>query len=527
MIEKKQRLLRYLFFTGILGNLAIVGSIFFIRLYLNEPASYFLERLSNHLTYSTEGEKQKIGSLLLKTGLVDDWKSTSVKLSSALLPISNWQGQGASENVNYSIQEFNGLIPKPSQSGKSISESGKRTVNVFTSSELISAIQKALPGDIIQLAAGTYLLNSQNITAIQPGDNNAPITVRSDVLGNVKLKFNLLEGFHINAPYWVFENLDIQGVCPDDSNCEHAFHVVGNGRSFVLRNNRIYDFNAPLKVNGAEVSGMLRWPDYGLVENNTVYNTRPRNTNNPVNLLNINGVNNWIVRSNLIADFSKANGDHTSFGAYMKGNGANGIFERNLVICEMNVPADQGVRIGLSFGGGGTGKQFCRNQDCTTEHTKGIMRNNIILNCSHDVGIYLNRSAFTAIYNNLIFNSLGIDIRFETSTAVIANNIISGRIKERDGGAAVAENNLIDIDCLSNNGNFNNCSLIDWFNDIKRIDLNLLKGDNLLTKAIANSELKDDFCGNPVDPSQIDIGPIQYSNAKTCNPSTIHMNGKN
>jgi hypothetical protein len=375
-----------------------------------------------------------------------------------------------------------------------------------------------LPGDIIQITSGTYLLN-QTINLNAAGNNHAPITVRSEMLGTVKLKLNAMEGFKVVAPYWVFENLDIQGVCENDTNCEHAFHVVGKGHSFVLRNNRIYDFNAPLKVNGeAKI-----YPDNGLVEGNSVYNTRPRETANPVTLLNINSASHWIVRGNLIADFSKVGSNQISYGAFMKGNSSDGIFERNLVLCEMNLPADKGIRIGLSFGGGGTGTEYCRNSDCSTEHTNGTMRNNIIMNCSHDVGIYLNKSALTAIYNNLLFNSLGIDVRFDTTSAVIVNNVISGRIKERDGGVvAMQKNNLIDVDCVASDRKFRNCDFTEWFSDIQKLDLTLLYGDDLVGKGMSDLDLKDDFCGHPINPQSVDIGAIQYSNQMICNPTTLH-----
>jgi hypothetical protein len=156
------------------------------------------------------------------------------------------------------------------------------------------------------------------------------------------------------------------------------------------------------------------------------------------------------------------------------------------------------------------------------------MRNNIIMNCSHDVGIYLNKSALTSVYNNLIFNSLGIDVRFDTSSAVIINNIISGRIKERNGGVvAVNKNNLIDVDCIANGGKFSHCDFTEWFNDIKKLDLGLLNGDSLLNKGLKNSELKEDFCGNPTNSLSMDIGPIQYSNLMKCNPAAIHLNSTN
>ena len=59
------------------------------------------------------------------------------------------------------------------------------------------------------------------------GTADAPIVVRADTLGTVNLKFDAVEGFHVRGPFWEFNNLDIEGICAADSDCEHAFHVTG------------------------------------------------------------------------------------------------------------------------------------------------------------------------------------------------------------------------------------------------------------------------------------------------------------
>ncbi|MBZ0304473.1 MAG: PE-PGRS family protein, partial [Anaerolineae bacterium] len=363
------------------------------------------------------------------------------------------------------------------------------------------------PGTVIQLEPGVYRFSGRNIAITRGGEQQAPIILRSPVLGEAQLEFSLLEGFHVKAPYWVFENLLITGTCDEDSACEHAFHVVEKGRSFVLRNSIIRDFNAAIKVNGVN----NHYPDYGLVEHSSFYNTRPRETANPVSLLNINSSDRWLIRGNLLADFFKTKGDRVSYAAYMKGNGSQGIFEQNLVVCELNLHPDSTTQVGLSFGGGGTAKQYCRDQKCLTEHTVGIMRNNIILNCSNDVGIYLNRSAQTQIYNNAILNSLGIDVRFDTSTATIVNNIVAGRIQDRDGGYSFRENNLVDLDCMKPGFPIPfNCSFENWFRSPYQADLAIKNGQSLLGRGIEVEDLTEDFCGNKRIPPKIDIGPIQY-----------------
>jgi hypothetical protein len=121
--------------------------------------------------------------------------------------------------------------------------------------------------------------------------------------------------------------------------------------------------------------------------------------------------------------------------------------------CEHRLAANEGIRVGLSFGGGGTGVRFCRQQDCAVDFSGGIMRKNIIMNCSRDAGIYLNKAAQTKIYHKLLYNNLGMDVRFETSSAGIDNNIISGRVRDRDRGRSQQTNNIIVLDCLGSNRN--------------------------------------------------------------------------
>jgi hypothetical protein len=64
------------------------------------------------------------------------------------------------------------------------------------------------------------------------------------------------------------------------------------------------------------------------------------------------------------------------------------------------------------------------------------------LDCPNDVGIYLNKAADTLIHNNLVLNTRGIDVRFPETDAMIANNVIDGRILRRDGGSFTAERNV-------------------------------------------------------------------------------------
>lgn len=499
----KKFLTSYLFTTGIVSHLMIITFVVAIPLIFQEPIHFFLGRISHHLVHSGNRNQQVIGDFMQMSGLSDNWGKPSSNQLFMMQPISQWQGQGASVLAHNSKNHF-----------LQSNYSRAKTHYIHSNQELLSTLKKVQAGETLLLMPGTYLFSGRNIPITRAGTNFAPITLKSSQLGLVKIEFNMLDGFLINAPFWTFENLDIRGVCNIDSRCEHAFHIVGKGKSFILKNSIIHDFNAPIKVNGE--STQTYYPDNGRIEKNTFYNSKVRNTKNPVNTLNIDSVNNWVVSGNLIADFAMAKGGRISYGVYMKGNGKNGIFENNLIICERNLPADHGTRIGLSLGGGGTEDQYCRHKSCNTEFTGGIIRNNIILNCSHDVGIYLNRASHTQIYNNLLFNTLGIDVRFGTSTATISNNIISGRIKARDNGSYAAKNNVIDPNCLSPSRDLSSCSFASWYWDISTADLRL-SGRNNLQDSISIEGLNHDFCHHQRT-SSTDIGPIQYRDSQQCTP---------
>ena len=94
----------------------------------------------------------------------------------------------------------------------------------------------------------------------------------------------------------------------------------------------------------------------------------------------------------------------------MKSGGKSGLFEGNLVVCRKDLLTD-GVTIGLSFGGGLTGKQFCAPAfsdavECLVEHDGGVMKNNVIARCT-DVGIAVNKGKNTSLLHNTIIATTG------------------------------------------------------------------------------------------------------------------------
>jgi len=385
---------------------------------------------------------------------------------------------------------------------------------------LQAAIATADPGDEIVLADGTYLVNS-NLIINRNGTAQLPIRLRATTPQGAELRFNMLEGFKVAASDWHFEDLDIEGVCVNDSDCEHAFHLVSAADRTVLRNNHVRDFNAPVKGNGEPLgpAGSYIFPDDVLIEGNRFYGTRARNTDKPVTMIDVVGGRRWIIRGNLIYDFQKGLGDEVSYAAFLKGNSRNGLFERNLVMCSRNFSG--GTRIGLSLGGGGTSAQFCEEASCLTEHQQGILRNNLIVNCS-DVGIYLNKAQDTVVDHNTLYNNTGIDVRFAASNATLRNNALTSIIRNRDGGTSTQSGNLTNVTLATMQA---------WFKDPANGDFRGLQVDDLVDQGIAGTGVTDDYCGDDRDDGINDIGAVEYDGENDCDtrldapPNLLFLNG--
>lgn len=396
----KKQLLRYIALLALLGLAGIAGGILYLQEQGITPralAPYVERRSSGHNPVIT-GTGQWMGATLRD---LDRGKAVPIVLPALLV--------GA-------------------QSAPVSGNTTGHTITVASADALRRAMASANTGDLITLAPGVYPIDSP-LYANRPGLADAPVVMRAERPGEVVLEIKAREGLVVAAPHWTFENLHIRGICARKEDCDHAFHIVGKGRYFVARNNTITDFNAHFKVNG-DRNG---FPDHGLIEGNTLTNFSPRHTRNPVTPIDLVAVNDWIIRANLITDFVKTGGDRISYGAFAKGAGARTLMERNVVLCEQKLQGYPGQRVGLSFGGGGTGKPYCRDGRCITEHEQGIMRVNLVAACS-DVGIYLNSAAASRVVNNTLLDTGGVDVRFPESSAELDGNLIDGAVRSRNGG---------------------------------------------------------------------------------------------
>ncbi len=385
-----------------------------------------------------------------------------------------------------------------------VSQALAATPTVSSIDALRAAVAAAAAGDVITLAPGTYRVD-RTIPLAAAGTEAAPITLRGP---GAVLESDTVEAFKVTGAHWHVEDLAMRGVCADDSQCEHAFHVVGAADGTWIRRTTLVDFNAQIKGNGEDVDGVRIWPSDVQLVGNDLHDTRPRVTANPVTKIDVVGGQRWRVEANRIADFEKGGGDTVSYAAFLKGNSKDGVFARNLVVCADRF--EGGVRVGLSLGGGGTSPDsICEDGTCTPEHARGTLVNNVIAHCS-DVGIYLNEAAESVVWANTLVGTSGIDVRFAASTVTLANNVLDGRIRERDGGTATRGTNLSEVD------------LTTVHTDPAALDLSLRDGSDLLDVGDLLVDVTEDYCGH-ARTSPHDLGAIDYAAGAPCDARVVHL----
>ena len=371
-----------------------------------------------------------------------------------------------------------------------------REVQVHDSAGLATAISGARPGDDIVLSDGLYAIGHK-LEARLPG----PVLVRAAHKYGAEIRSSGLIAFEVTAPGWHFADLDIRGVCADDTMCEHAFHVVGKADGFQVTGSRLADFNAQIKVNADAAHDL---PAGGLIQDNVFFDTHPRHTNNPVAPINIDNAVSWIVRGNTVHDFQKDGTGEGSYGIFVKGGSQSPVIERNLVNCAAEAPS-LGQMVGLSFGAHGMDPALCPpywdiHRPCAPEVTGGIMRNNIVRDCSDD-GIYLNKSADSKILFNTLERTRGITFRYPSSRGVARGNLTAG-IRARDGGQ------------FSDGGNAPESPLA-------AVIAGLVAGRpggpaprtiELSPPSLAGPDplVADDFCGRPRG-ARLDMGAVQWA----------------
>ena len=138
----------------------------------------------------------------------------------------------------------------------------------------------------------------------------------------------------------------------------------------------------------------------------------------------------WNVNDNVFYDIASPSGSLAEHAIHFWDNSEGTIVDRNLII-----NCDRGIGFGLG----------------SSSHDGGVIRNNMIYNNGndpfHDVGIGLETSPNTKVYNNTIHIEYmnAIEYRFAATFNVdIANNLCNKSITSRNGGVATVNNCIED-----------------------------------------------------------------------------------
>ena len=377
-------------------------------------------------------------------------------------------------------------------------------IEVATLQELRNAINQAnnAGGDLsILIADGTYPIASTAsfpyITAdnvvfrSQSGNRDAVIISGQGMVPTSSTE----DGFLIAGNNVTIADLTIRDVG------NHGIQV--SGHNLLVHNVRIQDTYEQM-IKGSSFEERI---DNGIVQCSMFEYTAGVGPNWYIGGLDIHKGNNWIVRDNVFKNIASPSGSLAEHAVHFWNNCSNNTVERNIIY-----NCDRGVGFGLG--------------DNVPQNDGGIIRNNMIYNDGssqfHDVGIGLESSPNTRVYNNTIFIEYqnAIEYRFQiTSNVDIVNNLTNKNITSRNGGTANLTTNITNAEA-------------DWFVDISTGDLHLEtghvsvldQGTNLMDYVLVDIDQNDRTLNAPYDIGAQEFNltslkPIALINQLTASPN--------
>jgi len=305
-------------------------------------------------------------------------------------------------------------VPLPDPAGS--------TVTVNTVTELMAAVDQANAGGhlTILLEDGDYLLNDMLWIS---GDH---VTFRS-VSGNrdaVTIRGRGMDGwvshiFNVPGSYFTVADMTIGWVT------NHAVQIHGNtGADYLhVHNVRFVDtFEQMLKGSYDPDAGL--GSDYGIVEWCLFEYSAGIGPQWYIGGVDVHLGHGWIIRNNIFKHIRSPEADLAEHAIHFWSDSSDTLVEKNMI-----TDCDRGIGFGLGDNG----------------HIGGIIRNNMV-HTTRDVGIGLENSSNSKVYNNTVytenyFNS--IEYRFPGSIGIsIVNNLTNSAIVSRDGGSATLEDNI-------------------------------------------------------------------------------------
>ncbi len=298
-------------------------------------------------------------------------------------------------------------------------DSGQRIV-VSSTAELMNAVEQAnaTGSRTIVLADGTYTLDralwisGSNITFRSNSGNRDGVIIRGQgMYGGVTHIFNVA-GSDFTAA-----DMTIGWVA------NHAIQIHRESDNPVIHNVRFVDtYEQMVKVSFLE--GNSASSEHGLVEWCLFEYSAGIGPQYYIGGVDAHQAHNWIIRNNTFRHIRSPGASLAEYAIHFWSESSNTLVENNVI-----TNCDRGIGFGLGDRG----------------HQGGMIRNNMV-HTTRDVGIGLENSSGTAVYNNSLFTENygnSIEYRFGRTQGVsIINNLTNASISSRDGGSATVATNV-------------------------------------------------------------------------------------
>lgn len=322
--------------------------------------------------------------------------------------------------LSVSAQDAPPLEQTLSEFGRSLPT---QTTTVGTVSELVNAVKQANAtggNRMILVEDGEYVLSNMlhvykdDVTIRSLSGNRDAVVIRGrGMTGSVPHVFLVSASNFIASDLtlgWVANHgIQIQGEHEADAPLIHNVRFVDTGEQM-------------LKGSFASLSGP--GTDHGIVEWCLFEYSAGIGPQYYIGGIDVHHGNNWIVRNNVFRHIRSPERLLAEHAIHFWSASRNTLVEGNII-----VDCDRGIGFGMD-------KQT---------HFGGIIRNNMV-HTSRDVGIVLESSSDTLVYNNTVFTENyfnSIEYRFSgTHGGEIVNNLTNRAIRRRDGGAADVRSNL-------------------------------------------------------------------------------------
>ncbi len=358
----------------------------------------------------------------------NDWAYSDDPCTSAFTTTRTWTKIGScQEGVTHPPTESVSCIYRGAdytcQSLSAYNVSIGTEVIVSTVTELKNAINQAnnQGGNMtILIEDGTYQIASTSwypyITA-----SNIVIRSRSGNRANVVLIGGGMRatGSTENVLYQVGDNITIADLTLGECG-NHA--IATHGDNLLVHNVRVYDTYEQMLKGTSAGDGA----DNGIVQCSLFEYPAGIGPQYYIGGIDVHEGNDWIVRDNTFRHIRSPDPDLAEHAIHFWNNSADTRVERNRI-----TNCDRGIGFGLDSSG----------------HSGGLIVNNMV-HTTRDVGIGLETSPNTEVYNNTVYTenySNSIEYRFSATTGVeIYNNLTNQAITSRQGGSGDLQDNRTD-----------------------------------------------------------------------------------